>query len=79
MRSDDTTVLAAINSPQEEPTSASTWHALAGSILTDELLEWPADLFALMNVVLKRTEACRFVLSPPGDTILGAGYPTRKS
>src|SRR5215472_5340137 len=68
MKSDDRTILAAINSPPEEPTPASTWHALAGSPFTDELLEWPADLFALTNVILKRTEAYRFVLSPPCGT-----------
>src|SRR5262245_49932797 len=65
MKTDGNTVLAAINSFAEEPTSASSWHALAGSPFTDELLEWPADLFALTNVILKRTEAYRFVFSPP--------------
>jgi hypothetical protein len=56
----------AINSQTEEPTPASTWHAVAGSPITDELLEWPADLFALTDVILERSEAYRFVLSPPG-------------
>ena len=42
-----------------------SWHELAGTPLTVEILEWPADLFALTNVILKRTEAYRFVLSPP--------------
>lgn len=55
----------AVNSQTEEPTLASTWYGLDGSPLTDEVLEWPADLFALTNVILKRTEAYRFVLSPP--------------
>jgi hypothetical protein len=55
---------AAMNSPTEEPTLASTWHAVAGSPITDELLEWPADLFALTNVILERSEVYRFVLSP---------------
>jgi hypothetical protein len=49
-----------------EPTLASTWEALAGARITDELLEWPADVFALTNVVLDRSEAFRFVLSPVG-------------
>src|SRR5499433_2082985 len=66
MKTDTTTVLVAVNSHAEEPTPASIWHALAGSPLTEDLLEWPADLFALTNVILKRTEAYRFVLSPPG-------------
>ncbi len=54
----------AVNSQTEE-TPASTWHRLTRSPLSDEVLDWPADLFALTNVILKRTEAYRFVLSPP--------------
>src|SRR5262249_46295296 len=53
---------------------ASIWHALASSPLTEDLLEWPADLFALTNVILKRTEAYRFVFSPPG----GEEWPPRR-
>jgi len=49
-----------------EPTLASTWQEMAGGGLTDELLEWPPDVFALMNVVLDRSEAFRFALSPVG-------------
>src|SRR5262245_1018494 len=49
-----------------EPTLASTWEAIAGAGLTDELLEWPPDVFALTNVVLDRSEAFRFALSPVG-------------
>jgi hypothetical protein len=41
--------------------------ALAGSPITDELLEWPPDLFALTEVILDHSQAYRFVLSPPGD------------
>jgi hypothetical protein len=44
---------------------------VVGSLITDELLEWPADLFALTEVILERSEAYRFVLSPPG----GAEWP----
>ena len=47
------------------PTLASTWQALAGSPIGDELLEWPPDVFALTDVILERAEAYRFVLSPP--------------
>src|SRR6516165_4247592 len=71
MKTEVTTVLAAVNSHAEEPTPTSTWYALAGGPFTDELLEWPADLFALTNVILKRSEAYRFVLSPPR----GAQWP----
>ena len=61
----DTITVVPVNSQKAGPTPASTWHELVGTPLTDELLEWPADLFALTNVILKRTEAYRFVLSPP--------------
>src|SRR6516225_11650236 len=47
-----------------QPTLASTWQALAGSPIGDELLEWPPDVFALTDVILERAEAYRFVLSP---------------
>ena len=47
-----------------EPTCASCWYAVSGGRITDELLEWPPDLFALANVVLARAEAFRFALSP---------------
>jgi hypothetical protein len=47
-----------------EPTLASTWHAASSAPITDELLEWPPDVFALTNVILARSEAFRFALSP---------------
>jgi hypothetical protein len=47
-----------------EPTVASTWHAASGGAITDELLDWPPDVFALANVILARSEAFRFALSP---------------
>jgi len=50
-----------------EPTLASTWEAIDGGRLTDELLEWPPDVFALTNVVLDRSEAFRFAVSPVGS------------
>jgi hypothetical protein len=67
MKVDSRTAPVAMHSPTGEPTPASTWRALAGKALTDELLEWPADVFALTNVILNHTEAYRFVLSPPGS------------
>jgi hypothetical protein len=54
-----------VNSEREKPTLASIWHALADGPITDEILNWPADLFALTYVILERSEAYRFVLSPP--------------
>src|SRR5262245_24771410 len=50
--------------PTSEPTPASMWQAVAGSPISDQLLEWPADLFALTNVIIARSELYRFVLSP---------------
>ena len=55
----------------DEPTPAYVWFAVAGRAITDELLEWPPDLFALTNVILKRSGAFRYALS------LG-GWPPRR-
>jgi hypothetical protein len=55
-----------LSSRREEPTPASVWYSLAGSSITDKFLDWPADMFALTEVILGRSEVYRFVLSPPG-------------
>jgi hypothetical protein len=57
-----------------EPTLASTWHAVSSGTITDELLDWPPDVFALANVILARSEAFRFALSPIGEWP-PEGYP----
>ena len=49
----------------EEATPVSAWQAVVATPITDEFLEWPADLFALTDVILARSEVYRFVLSPP--------------
>jgi hypothetical protein len=46
---------------------ASTWHAVAGGPITDQVLEWPPDVFALTNVVLGRSGAFRFALAPVSE------------
>jgi hypothetical protein len=46
-------------------TVGSLWHDIAGLQLGDELLEWAPDLFAFTDVVLDRSEAYRFAVSPP--------------
>jgi hypothetical protein len=51
-----------------EPTAASVWQAVAGTPIGDELLAWPPDLFALTEVILERSQAHRFALSPPPGT-----------
>src|SRR5262245_50869371 len=48
-------------------TLASVWQAISGCGFTDALLAWPPDLFALTNVLLDRSEAFRFALSPPAE------------
>src|SRR5215472_9568386 len=60
----------------QEPTMASVWQAVAGGAIGDELLGWPPDLFALTEVILQRSEAYRFALSPPaGSSWPPAGVP----
>jgi hypothetical protein len=66
--------VAIVNSDIGEPTPTSIWHALVGRPITDEFLNWPADLFALTYVILERSEAYRFVLSPPR----GRGWPPNR-
>ena len=56
---------------QAELTPASVWDAVAAAEIDDELLEWPPDVFALTDVILERSEAYRFALSPPR----GAEWP----
>jgi hypothetical protein len=63
-----------LSSRREEPTLASAWYSLAGSSITDEFLGWPADVFALTEIILGRTEVYRFVLSPRR----GMDWPPRR-
>src|ERR1700727_1836863 len=49
--------------PASGPTASSIWFGASGGRITDELLKWPPDVFALVNVVLARAEAFRFALS----------------
>jgi len=51
-----------------EPTLAQAWQAATGTTFGDELLEWPPDLLALTEVILQRSEAYRFALSPPAGS-----------
>jgi len=58
------------------PTPGSVWQEVAGTMIGDELLEWPPDMLALTEVILQRSEAYRFALSPPaGSTWPPAGFP----
>jgi hypothetical protein len=55
------------------PTVGSLWSDVSGLALADELLEWPADVFALAGTILRRTHAYRFAVSPP----VGRHWPPR--
>jgi hypothetical protein len=52
-----------VGAPVSGPTASSIWFGASGGPITDELLEWPPDVFALVNVVLARAEAFRLALS----------------
>lgn len=54
-----------LSEDRDELTPASVWHSLAGNSINDEFLEWPADVYALTEVILRRSQVYRFVLSPP--------------
>jgi hypothetical protein len=51
-----------------EPTVASVWQAISGTTIGADLLDWPPDVFALTEVILHRSEAYRFALSPPAGS-----------
>jgi hypothetical protein len=53
-----------VSAPAGGPTLASTWMAVSGRLITDRLLEWPPDVFALTDEVLSRADAFRYALSP---------------
>jgi hypothetical protein len=55
----------ALSEHREEPTPGSVWYCLTGSSISDEFLDWPPDIFALSEVILRRADVYRFVLSPP--------------
>jgi hypothetical protein len=43
----------------------SAWWATSGSGIDHDLILWPPDVFALTDALLARSEAYRFVVSPP--------------
>jgi hypothetical protein len=51
--------------PSTELTVASTWIAASGNVVDDDLVSWPPDVFAFTEIALDRSEAYRFVVSPP--------------
>jgi hypothetical protein len=55
-----------VSEPVSGPTASSTWFGASGGPISDELLEWPPDVFALANVVLTRAEAFRIAMSQQG-------------
>jgi hypothetical protein len=69
-----TTPMIVATVASQEPTPSSLWQAVAGSAIADDLLGWPPDLFAFADIVLERSEAHRFALSPPP----GSAWPPRE-
>lgn len=57
--------MSAIASATEEPTPSSLWQTVAGRAIDGALLDWPPDVFALTELIIERSEAYRFALSPP--------------
>ena len=49
----------------QRTTVGAFWQAMSGRPLSADLLDWPPDLFALTSLVLQRSGAFRFALSPP--------------
>jgi hypothetical protein len=49
----------------------SIWQDSVDGPISDELLEWPPDLFALTEAILERSETHRLLLHPP----VGAQWP----
>ena len=54
-----------------ELTVGQLWSWLAGGPVTEDLVTWPPDVAALTSVLLERSHAFRFVVSPPA----GASWP----
>jgi hypothetical protein len=71
MPSPEVSVPVGPNRRASEPTLASTWYAVADGPISDLLLEWPPDVFALTNVLLARAEAFRFALPAVREGLLG--------
>jgi hypothetical protein len=67
--------MAATTVVREQPTLASIWQRVAEGTIDEELLEWPADLFALTDVFLAEAQAFRFALSPPAGQRWPPGGP----
>lgn len=57
----------AVCAPGGGASLGSLFASLVGERGVDELLCWPADVFALVERALDASEAYRFVVSPPGD------------
>src|ERR1700748_3986192 len=51
--------------PTDLVSPGSLWQAITGRPLSVDLLDWPPDLFALTSLMLERSGAFRFALSPP--------------
>jgi hypothetical protein len=66
--------MSTIAAVKEQPTPASVWQDMAGGPITDELLDWPPDLFALTDVILERSQAYRYGFAAPVEGEWPAGH-----
>ena len=55
----------------EHPTLASVWQTLAEGTIHEGLLEWPPDVFALIYVLLERSETLRTLHAIADDACAG--------
>ena len=62
-----------VDTGSRAPTIAAVLAEVSGRELAGRALEWPADVFALVGTVLRRTHAYRFAVSPPA----GRHWPPR--
>ena len=59
----------------QRATAGSLWRAMSGRPLGADLVDWPPDVFALTSLVLQRSGAFRFALSPPPGRRWPPGSP----
>lgn len=66
---DERDVPAAATSATGDLTVSQLWHWLTADGSSDELLDWAPDVAALTTVLLERSQAFRFAVSPPAGVV----------
>ena len=67
VRNSGSSEMGATPTVTDAPTVGDLWQNVTGSPIDDHLVEWPPHVLALTEVILERTSAYRFALSPPRD------------